>query len=54
MAVAYFRSHAPRDFWPINNAGEPAFLFCFIFLYLAVAGAGAFSLDRRLARRSRR
>ena len=33
MAVAYFRSHAPRDFWPILNGGEAAscsaLSFCF-------------------------
>jgi putative oxidoreductase len=45
MAVAYFSAHAPRSFWPILNAGEPAVLFCFVFLYLAAAGAGPWSLD---------
>ncbi len=45
MAVAYFRSHAPRDLWPILNGGEAAFLFCFVFLFLATAGAGRFSVD---------
>ena len=46
MAVAYFKSHAPRGFWPALNGGEPAVLFCFVFLYLAAAGGGAWSLDR--------
>lgn len=46
MAVAYFKQHFPRGFWPINNGGELAVLYCFIYLYLATAGAGAFSLDR--------
>ncbi len=45
MAVAYFRSHAPREFWPILNGGEPAVLYCFIFLYLCIAGGGSVSLD---------
>ncbi len=46
MAVAYFRAHAPKGFWPIANGGELAVLYCFIFLYLAVAGAGPVSLDQ--------
>ncbi len=50
MAVAYFTGHSPRGFWPIQNAGELAVLYCFIFLYLAVAGAGTISVDW-LARR---
>src|SRR6185437_4921084 len=46
MAFAYFMAHAPRNFFPIANAGEGAVLFCFIFLYLAFAGGGPLSLDR--------
>ena len=46
MAVAYFRGHAPKSFWPIVSGGELAILYCFIFLYLAVAGPGTVSLDR--------
>jgi putative oxidoreductase len=38
-------AHAPQGFWPVQNQGEPAILFCFIFLYLAAAGPGAWSLD---------
>jgi putative oxidoreductase len=45
MAVAYFRAHAPRGFWPILNNGELAVLYCFLFLYLAAAGGGSWSLD---------
>jgi putative oxidoreductase len=45
MAVAYFQAHAPRSFWPVLNAGEPAVLFCFLYLYLAAAGPGPWSLD---------
>ena len=45
MAVAYFRSWAPRGFFPIANGGEEATLNAFIFLWLVAAGAGAFSLD---------
>ncbi len=44
MAVAYFQAHAPRGFWPIQNGGELAILFCFLFLYIASRGSGRFSL----------
>jgi putative oxidoreductase len=50
MAFAYFMQHAPNGFWPIQNHGEPAVLYCFIFLYFAAAGAGAWSVDAALAR----
>jgi putative oxidoreductase len=46
MAVAYFRSWAPRGFFPIANGGEEATLFCFLYLWLWTAGPGAWSLDR--------
>jgi putative oxidoreductase len=46
MAVAYFRQHAPRGFWPILNMGELAVIFCFVFLYLAAAGGGVWSVER--------
>ena len=45
MAVAYFLSHQPRGFWPIQNGGELAALYCFAFLYIATRGAGILSLD---------
>jgi len=45
MAVAYFRSHAPRGLWPVLNGGELSVLYCFLFLYLSVAGGGAWSVD---------
>ena len=45
MAVAYFYGHFPKGFWPIENMGEGAILYCFIFLYLAAAGPGAWSVD---------
>ena len=46
MAVAYFRAHFPRGFWPILNGGELAILYCFTFLYVFTAGPGPLSLDR--------
>ena len=48
MAVAYFQFHQPRGFWPLQNHGEPAVLFCFIFLLLAAHGAGKWSIDALL------
>jgi putative oxidoreductase len=51
MAVAYFKAHAPRGFWPILNHGEVPVLLCFIFLYLAAAGGGPWSLDGLRERR---
>jgi putative oxidoreductase len=30
MAVAYFMAHAPKGFYPINNAGERAVFYCFV------------------------
>jgi putative oxidoreductase len=45
MAVAYFMAHFPTSFFPVQNGGDAAVLFCFVFLYFAAAGAGPFSLD---------
>jgi putative oxidoreductase len=45
MAWAYFQAHAPRGFWPIQNGGEAAVLYCFIFLYICTVGSGKWSLD---------
>jgi putative oxidoreductase len=45
MAVGYWLYHAPKSFFPANNGGDAAILFCFVFLYLAFAGGGAWSLD---------
>ncbi|HVF44778.1 MAG TPA: DoxX family protein [Pyrinomonadaceae bacterium] len=45
MAVAYFMAHAPGGFWPLQNKGELAVLYCFVFLFFAVAGGGVWSVD---------
>lgn len=45
MAVAYFIGHFPKSFWPLENEGEPAVLFCFFFLHMAVQGSGIWSVD---------
>jgi putative oxidoreductase len=52
MAVAYFQFHQPGGFWPIQNHGEPAVLFCFIFLFFAVHGGGAWSVDSLFRRKA--
>jgi putative oxidoreductase len=54
MAFAYFINHNPRGFFPIQNGGERAALFCFYFLFLSAAGPGKWSFDARLPRRARR
>lgn len=46
MAAAYFMAHARRGFWPIENDGELAMLFCFLFLYIATRGSGPLGFDR--------
>lgn len=50
MAGAYFTAHVPRGFWPIQNTGELAVLYCFVFLYIASRGAGVWSIDRARGR----
>ena len=47
MAVAYWMAHAPQNFFPVNNMGDAAILYCFVFLYFVFAGPGAFSVDGR-------
>ncbi|MDB4876924.1 MAG: DoxX family protein [Gemmatimonadetes bacterium] len=53
MAVAYFKAHFPRSFYPTLNGGDAAILFCFFFLYLVFAGAGEWSVDALIDRSSR-
>ena len=48
MAVAYFMAHAPQNFFPVNNMGDAAILYCFIFLYFVFAGPGPLSVDAKL------
>jgi len=52
MAFAYWMAHAPQSFFPVNNGGDAAILYCFVFLYLVFAGAGPWSIDAMRARRS--
>ncbi len=51
MAVAYFMAHFSRSFWPIENRGEVAVLYCFIFLFLATSGGGKWSLDHLIRKK---
>ncbi len=53
MAVAYWYAHAPRSFFPVNNEGDAAILFCFVFLYPFAAGGGPWSLDAWLRNKDR-
>ena len=45
MAVAYWMAHAPQGFFPVNNQGDAAILYCFVFLYFVFAGPGPISVD---------
>ena len=40
-----------QDFFPINNGGELAALYCFVFLYLAAGRPGPWSVDAMMARK---
>jgi putative oxidoreductase len=52
MAAAYFIAHAGQGgFWPIQNRGELAVVYCFIFLFIAAKGAGIWSVDGGMRRR---
>jgi putative oxidoreductase len=50
MAAAYFMAHAPQNFFPINNGGDAAILYCFIFLLFVFTGPGPWSLDAKRGR----
>ena len=52
MAVAYWYAHAPQNFFPVNNAGDAAILYCFVFLYLVFAGPGPISVDAKIGERA--
>jgi putative oxidoreductase len=53
MAVAYFTAHQRVAFWPLENRGEAAVLFCFAFLYIAARGAGPWSVDEGIMKPQR-
>lgn len=52
MAVAYFLGHQAQGFWPLENGGEPAVLFCFGFLSIAAQGAGIWSVDQGIRKKA--
>jgi len=52
MAIGYFRTHAPRSFWPLINGGEITVLYCFLFLWLSAAGPGPWSIDKLLRKKN--
>ena len=35
------------SFFPVENGGDAAILYCFVFLHIFFAGPGAWSLDAR-------
>lgn len=45
MAVAYWYAHGSQNFFPVNNGGDAAILYCFVFLYFVFAGPGPWSID---------
>jgi putative oxidoreductase len=46
MAVGYFMRHAGKAFFPIQNGGELAVVYCFAFLFIASKGAGKFAVQK--------
>lgn len=53
MAAAYFMGHASHGpFWPLENQGELAVLYCFLWLFVAAHGAGIWSIDNAMRHRT--
>jgi putative oxidoreductase len=52
MAAAYFMAHASGGFFPIQNHGEAAVLYCFVFLFIFFYGPGRWSIDAMIKRPS--
>lgn len=48
MAVAYFVAHFSKSFFPTENGGYAAAVYCFVFLYFVTSGAGLISVDAKL------
>lgn len=51
MAIGYFRTHAPRGFWPVLNGGEITVFYCFFYLWLSSTDPGRWSLDNLFFRK---
>ena len=45
MATAYWMAPGMKTFFPIENGGELAVLYCFVFLFISAQGSGVWSLD---------
>lgn len=45
MAFAYWMAHGMKAFFPIENGGELAVLYCFVFLFISAHGSGIWSVD---------
>jgi putative oxidoreductase len=52
MAVAYWTYHAAQSFYPVQNGGDAAIMFCFVFLYIAAAGPGPWSVDSVIGKKA--
>lgn len=50
MAVAYFTAHLPHGFFPTENGGYAAVVYCFVFFYFVAAGSGPLSVDAKLGK----
>lgn len=51
MAVAYFMAHFSADkFFPIQNHGESAVVYCFVFLFIFFYGPGRWSIDAMIGK----
>ncbi|MBI3675539.1 MAG: DoxX family protein [Proteobacteria bacterium] len=52
MAIGYWMVHFAKGmqhgaYFPVQNLGDAAILFCFVFLYIASAGPGSWSIDKK-------
>jgi putative oxidoreductase len=50
MAVGYFMAHAQGGWFPIQNHGELAVLYCWVFLFVFFHGPGSWSIDALLGK----
>jgi len=48
MATAYWMAHGTKAFFPIDNGGELAVIYCFVFLFISAYGSGIWSADSAL------
>ena len=48
MATAYWMVDGMKAFFPIDNGGELAVIYCFVFLFISAYGSGIWSVDSTL------